>query len=33
MQRRIYWNHHGWRWGWLGQGWNVLELGKVRIFF
>jgi hypothetical protein len=22
----------GWEWGWLGQGWNVLRLGKVRVW-
>lgn len=29
---RVYRIREGWEWGWLGQGWNVLRLGKVRVW-
>ena len=29
----IRYARHGWAWGWLGNGWNVLRLGKVNIWF
>ena len=32
FQRRIFWIRNGWRWGWTGCTWRVLELGKVRIW-
>ncbi len=31
-QWRMYRIHKGWEWGWLGQGWNVLRLGKVQLW-
>lgn len=31
--RPIFWNHGDWDWGWLGNGWNCLRLGKIRIYF
>lgn len=32
FDRRIYWIKGHWEWGWLGNGWNVFRLGKVRIW-
>lgn len=29
----IYWNRGPWQWGWMGNGWNCLMLGKIRIYF
>lgn len=29
----IFWIHGHWEWGWIGNGWNCLRLGKVRIYF
>jgi hypothetical protein len=31
--RPVYWIRDGWRWGWLGNGWNRLALGKVEVWF
>jgi hypothetical protein len=28
---RVYWIRDGWEWGWL-RSWNVLRLGKVRVW-
>lgn len=29
----IRYSRHGWRWGWLGNGWNCLQLGKFNVWF
>jgi hypothetical protein len=31
--RPVYLIRGGWQWGWLGQGWNRLALGKVQVWF
>ncbi len=30
--RFVFWIHGRWEWGWLGNGWNRLALGKVAIY-
>ena len=31
--RPVYWIHGRWEWGWLGNGWNRLALGKIAVYF
>lgn len=31
--RPFYWIHGRWEWGWLGNGWNRLALGKIAVYF
>lgn len=31
--RWVFWIHGRWDWGWLGNGWDRLALGKVAIYF
>lgn len=31
--RAVFWIHGRWEWGWLGNGWNRLSLGKITVYF